>query len=177
MKLPFRGHPFGGGLVLPPLSFALSAAACVEEEQPALLLPHGIEVAWEDAYNQEGDGLGALVPVDAMVYDGATGEALGNMPLIVWTDHEGAWPVPGEGVLLVDPDVETAFWDASSDQFVRLELGDDPLSLVTDATGLARGYLYVDSFGLDQPYEPFEVFVSLDCVAIDTAETIVLHPW
>jgi hypothetical protein len=159
------------------LSFALLAAACVEEEHPALLLPHGIEVAWEDAYNQEDDGLGALVPVDAMVYDGATGEALGNMPLVVWTDHEGAWPVPGEGVLLVDPELEPAFWDASSDQFVRLELGDDPLSLVTDATGLARGYLYVDSFGSAQPYEPIDVFVSMEDSDAETAETIVLHPW
>lgn len=163
--------------LLPPLSFALFAAACVEEEQPALLLPHGIEVAWEDAYNQEDDGLGALVPVDAMVYDGATGEALGNMPLVVWTDHEGAWPVPGEGVLLVDPELESAFWDASSDQFVRLELGEDPLSLVTDATGLARGYLYVDSFGPALPYEPIDVFVSMDDADAEAAETIVLHPW
>lgn len=162
--------------LVPPMSLTLLAAACVEEEQPRLLIPHGIEVAWEEAYNLEGDGLGALVPVDVMVYDGGTGEALGNMPLEVWTEHDGAWPVPAEGVfLVVDPELEPAFWDASSDQFVTLETGDDPLGMMTDSTGLARGYLYVDSFGA--PFEPIDVLVSMDAAEADGAETIVLHPW
>jgi hypothetical protein len=158
----------------------LSLAACVEEEQPRLILPNGIEVAWEDTYNPEGDGLGALVPVDVMVYDGGTGEALSSMPLEVWTDHDGAWPVPAEGVVLVDPDLEPAFWDASSDQFVRLELADDPLGLVTDNSGLARAYVFVDSFG-ETPPDPLDaaidVFVSLDSAGDDDVATIVLHSW
>lgn len=157
-----------------PVSVTLLAAGCVEEEQPRLLIPHGIEVAWEETYNPEGDGNGALVPVDVMVYDGATGEALAHMPLALWTEHDGAWPVPAEGVVLADPELELAFWDASSDQFVTLELGDDPLGLITDPTGLARGYVYVDSFGAAPP---IDVFVSMDVADPDAAETIALHPW
>jgi hypothetical protein len=130
--------------ISPPLALLL-CAACIGEAEPRLLLPDGIEVAWEEAYNLEGDGLGALVPVDVMAYDGATGEPLSDVELAMWTEDDGAWPVPAEGVVLVGPDDTagpelggSAFWDASRDQFVMLELADDPVALATDSSGLAR---------------------------------------
>jgi hypothetical protein len=174
-----------------PASVCLVGAACVDEEQPRLLVPDGIEVAWEEAYNLDGDGLGALVPVDVMAYDGASGEPLAGVELLVWTEGEGAWPVPTEGVWLADPDEESAFWDAARDQFVMLELGDDPLTLVTDASGLARSYIYVDTFELGSPgstgnddgFVPTSAVVAFGPEAgeptsgVAPGENVLLHPW
>jgi hypothetical protein len=172
-------------------SVFLVGAACVDEEEPRLLVPDGIEVAWEDAYNLGGDGLGALVPVDVMAYDGASGEPLAGVELLVWTEDDGAWPVPTEGVWLVDPDEEPAFWDAARDQFVMLELGDDPLTLVTDASGLARSYIYVDTFptssgstGSEEGFVPMSAVVGFSTEAgesrtggVASGEDVLLHPW
>jgi hypothetical protein len=171
-----------------PTVVLLVGAACVDEEEPRLLLPDGIDVAWEDAYNLEGDGLGALVPVDVMAYDGASGEPLAGVELLVWTDGDGAVPVPTDGVWLVDPDEEPAFWDASRDQFVMLELAGDPLSLETDASGFARAYVYVDSFptlagsasaGGADGFAPMSAVVGFgsDPSGEDAGEDILLHPW
>jgi hypothetical protein len=162
-----------------PTVVSLVGVACVDEEEPRLLLPDGIDVAWEDAYNQDGDGLGALVPVDVMAYDGASGEPLAGVELLVWTDEDGAWPVPTEGVWLVDPDAEPAFWDASRDQFVMLELADDPLTLETDASGLARAYVYVDSFPtVADGFAAISAVVGFGADASeDAGEDILLHPW
>jgi hypothetical protein len=168
-------------------SVSLVGVACVDEEQPRLLVPDGIEVAWEEAYNLDGDGLGALVPVDVMAYDGASGEPLAGVELLVWTEDDGAWPVPTEGVWLVDPessDEEAAFWDAARDQFVMLERGDDPLTLVTDASGMARGYVYVDTFPTTADgFVPTSAVVAFDTDGGEpssgdvTGEDVLLHPW
>jgi hypothetical protein len=165
-----------------PASVSLVGAACVDEEQPRLLAPDGIEVVWEEAYNLDGDGLGALVPVDVMAYDGASGEPLAGVELVVWTDGDGAWPVPTDGVWLVDPDVEPAFWDAARDQFVMLELGDDPLTLFTDSSGLARSYIYVDTFPASGSgaagFAPISALVAFGGPeGVATGEDVLLHPW
>jgi hypothetical protein len=149
---------------------ALLLVACVEEaDSSGLLLPEQVQVGWEAEYNARGDGLGALVPVDVMVYDGATGEPRADVEVHVWTDDDAAMPVPVEGVLVLDRDLELGpnreleAWDAEHDQFVALEPV-ELLDLRTDAGGVARLYLFVDAFpegaGPSEPFGPIRVMVS-----------------
>lgn len=134
--------------------FLVLAAAlvggCLEQAEPAeLLLPEPVSVEWEVAYDVEGDGLGALVQVDLMAYDGATGQPLEAIGLTVAAESGAAWPVESEQVVVVDP--EDCFgcellWDAQRDEFLLAPQVNDVLSLTTDEDGLARLYLYVDAF-------------------------------
>lgn len=153
------------------------AAGCYEEEEPRLLLPGEVRVAWETAYNGEEDGLGALVALDVMVYDGASGQPLGDVELLVWTEGDAAWPVPAEAVWVVDPDACDgcdALWDATHDEFVALEPVEGTLVLRTDDRGIARTYLYVDAFpAADADFDPIPVLVSMGA----TDETLLLTPW
>lgn len=150
-----------------PALAALALAACgAEPAEPELLLPDDVDVPWEVAYNATDDGLGALVPVDVMAYDGATGEPLADVKIEVWTEDDGAVAVPVEAVLVyVDadgageqptPDAASdpfVAWDAARDQYIAFDVafdardgGADPIELHTDAGGVARLYLYVDAF-------------------------------
>lgn len=122
--------------------------------EPDLLLPgEELSVEWDEAWNGEGDGLGALVPVDVMVYDGATGEPVEGVQVLISADDDAVIPLPVGGVLLVEDETDPdALWDASRDQYVALRpsaLGWEDLVLETDDGGIARLYLYVDAF----PYE------------------------
>lgn len=133
-----------------PLVPVLVATACiVATEQPELLLPEAVPVEWEESYDAEGDGLGALVPVDLMAYDGATGQPLSSIPLVVYSPSGSAWPVEPDEVVVVDPDDCYGcelLWDAQRDEYLLAPRVSDPLSLRTDEDGMARLYLYVDSF-------------------------------
>ena len=153
-----------------PLALLLAFGCAEEISEPDLLLPTAVSVEWDAAWNGADDGLGALVPVDVMVYDGATGEPVEGVEVLVSAADPGVLPVPVEGVLVVedqtDPD---ALWDASRDQYIALwtapYVGDDDndllsivsdddledgfideLVLETDDGGIARLYLYVDAF-------------------------------
>lgn len=160
----------------------LLGVACGEEEQaPAdLLIPSAVPVAWEDAYNAADDGLGALVPLDVMVYDGATGEPIEDVEVLVSSTDDGAVPIPTDGVVVVvGPDAlveeEPSFpgpspgspdlaWDSARDQYVVLPETDGPtLQLETDETGVARLYLYVDAFPSDgdHAFDDITVVVTL----------------
>jgi hypothetical protein len=139
----------------------LLLAACVEDGGAGLLLPDQVQVGWQPEYNGRGDGLGALVPVDVMAYDPASGEPTPDVTLHVWTDDGAAMPVPTDGVTVLDEDLHpvvgpvlddaaegpTAFeaWDAEHDQFVAVAPADE-LDLRTDGSGVARMYLFVDAF-------------------------------
>lgn len=162
-----------------PAILPLLLAACGTEPSPEaeLLLPDLVSVAWEDAYNARNDGLGALVPVDVMVYDGASGEPLRDVELQVWTDDVAAWPTSAEGVVVVSPTDPTALqatylqvWDASRDQFVAFE-PEDTIDLRTDDGGIARLYVYVDAFpeetsedADESSFGPVRVVVTMDDV-------------
>ncbi len=134
----------------------VALSACAEAEgDPELLLPADLPVAWDASWNERGDGLGALVPVDVMVYDSATGSPMGDVDLALSADGEGAWWVTTEAVEVVEPDACLGceiLWDAARDQFVRIDAVDDPrmtgssIELLTDADGVARLYLVVDAF-------------------------------
>ena len=157
----------------------LFAAACAEEgSDPQLLLPDAVAVAWEPAYDAQGDGLGALVPVDVMAYDGASGEPLGDVELLLWTNDGVAWPVASDQVFVVDPDACPRcelLWDARRDQFLDLVPVVDTLPLSTDADGLARIYVYVDAFPAS---EDGDEFASLPVVVSmgDAEQTFLLLP-
>jgi hypothetical protein len=81
--------------------------ACGQEAVEAeLLLPEEVTVGWDRAYNGRDDGLGALVPVDVMVYEGTTGNPLPGVVVAVWTDDVNAWPVPVDEVWLLPTDAQ-----------------------------------------------------------------------
>lgn len=149
-------------------SFALlvGASGCIDGGEVALdgahlLLPDDLEVHWDEAYNAEQDGLGALVPVDVMAYEPTTGAPLAGVGLMLQPSDSATLALPDDAVLRVEPDGCTdcgVLWDAVRDQYVLL--GDDDetyagaledgwgggLLLSTDADGVARAHLYVDAF-------------------------------
>lgn len=163
-----------------PITAILLGSACVDEVQDAeLLLPGPIDVPWEAAYDGEGDGLGALVPVDVMAYNGTTGQPLTDVELQVWAEAGSAWPVPVDQVVVVEPDDECTecelLWDAGRDEFLHEISVVDILPLSTDADGLARLYLYVDAFpegGDGADFGDLAVLVSMGT----TEETFLLLP-
>ena len=116
--------------------------ACGQEEQ--LLLPDNIEVHWDASFNARGDGLTAVVPVDLMVYDSATGEPLSGVELDLQVSAPDAYLMPTTDVSpLVSkcPDCDV-LWDAYSDDYydVQVELSEDysKLRLEADENGLAH---------------------------------------
>lgn len=135
------------------IAFATSACALDTEDPGAetLLVPTSLELHWSEAFNGLDDGLGAVVPVDVMVYDSATGEPRSGAAIEV---H------PPAGVsVLTDADLARVepescedcalFWDAYRDQYYLVlvdpaELG--AVRLRTDSEGLARAFLVVDMF-------------------------------
>ena len=126
-----------------------------EMEGPQLLTPERVEFYWDQSFNGYDDSLGALVPMDLMVYDGLSGEALRGVSLDI--------SISGGDGLIVEPDsigfvdVEECsecdyLWDSYRDQYFVIPKGEDPASVMsidTDATGLARVYVYVDAFVTD----------------------------
>lgn len=175
----------------------LILSACADNPVGAeLLLPEELSISWESAYNGRDDGLGALVPVDLMVYESTTGDPLPDVAVSAWTDDIAARPVPVEGLRLVsedeleDVDLEAEpasgassrsmrAWDATRDQFVSF-VPVDVLDLRTDEGGVARMYLYVDAFPPRSALEPSDsmgfgpvrVLVSMG----DTEELFWLSP-
>lgn len=165
--------------------------AAVEAE---LLLPEEVSVGWERAYNGRDDGLGALVPVDVMVYEGTTGNPLPGVLVEVWTDDVATWPVPVDEVWLMpaetseelDAEVElpgrVRAWDATRDQFVSFDPVDG-IELVTDEGGVARLYLYVDAFPVseggpseDGTLEDIRVLVSMSTEGDPVLDGLWLTP-
>ncbi len=91
-------------------------AACATNAEPELLVPDAVSVAWSDAYDGTDDGLGAVVPVDVMVYDSATGAALQGVELAIASEHDGTWVVPAGRVVAADtPRPDAAGLDVAAD--------------------------------------------------------------
>ncbi len=128
-------------------------AACSEDGRPAdgaqLLVPDEVEVEWDARLNEADDGLGMLVPVDLMVYEGSTGEPLELVRIEV---DAGGWAT------VLDPDTVEAqhvdcdhcVWDAGRDRYVALSAPEaDRPPLLTDADGMLRLYFWIDTFPTD----------------------------
>jgi len=148
------------------ITLGFLAVGCADDAGPRLLLPNDVEVTWEQAYDREDDGLGALVPVDVMAYDPASGEPLGDVELLLWAEDGVAWPVAGDDVAVVDPDSCPdceLMWDATRDQFLDVVPVAESIALRTDGDGLARLYVFVDTFPAGSaprsPFAPLPVVV------------------
>lgn len=123
---------------------ALALGACGSEEGTQLLVPAQLEFSWNTAYNDEGDGLAAVVPFDVMVYDAESGDALAGMDVELRSDVVAL--MPAELVESAAPDCDTCLWDAESDAYVSLEgEAETPLEVTTDADGIARVHAVVDT--------------------------------
>lgn len=137
-------------VLLPALLFAV---ACSEDGRTAdgaqVLVPDAVDVAWDDRLNATGDGLGMLVPVDVMVYEGTTGEPLELVRLRIETD-DGAILLDPEAVESQPGDCADCVWDAGRDRFLLLpDEASEPAPLLTDADGMARIYVWIDAFPTD----------------------------
>lgn len=98
------------------VALVFGLAACAANAEPDLLVPDTVSVAWSDAYDGTDDGLGAVVPVDVMVYDSATGAALQGVELAIASEHDGTWVVPAGRVVAADaPRPDAAGLDPASD--------------------------------------------------------------
>jgi hypothetical protein len=129
------------------LAAAVLLGACSDEEArlegAQLLAPFSVEFSWNEAYNRPGDALVAVVPVDLMVYDGATGEPV-----------RAALELEASRVAFVDPrhvgagapDCTECVWDAHSDEYLEFPVGalQARMTVETDRDGLARVYAVVD---------------------------------
>lgn len=142
------------GKTLPALLLFSGCFDASEEEGPQLLAPEQVEFYWDSSFNGYEDNLGALVPMDLMVYDGVSGEALEAVRLDIAIAGGEGLVVPPEAVGFLDVE-ECAdcdyLWDSYRDQYFVLPEGDgalaNRLTLETDNTGLARVYVFVDALG------------------------------
>ncbi|MBW1877569.1 MAG: hypothetical protein JRI25_09090 [Deltaproteobacteria bacterium] len=138
-----------------------------------LLVPEDLELHWDASFNRVDDGLAVLLPVDVMVYDGASGEPLDGVALELRGTVPGATLVFPEAVAVVGPEETEAvglWWDAWRDRYFEFDVDEslEPSLLLqteTDATGLARVYVFVDSFPEDDlefgGFAPASVTVSM----------------
>lgn len=181
-------RPLSGAVLLLGTLTACADGDDVSPRGPQLLLPDDVELHWDESFNREADGLGALIAVDVMVYEAGTGAPLEQVEVQLETSDPGTWLLLDDDFLVVAPEVcaDCPFlWDARRDQYFVLRVselhgGDDdavrwwdegaPLEdlhrivLDTDADGLARVYLFVDAFPWDDEaatFEPVSVLVSL----------------
>lgn len=147
------------------LAFAIVASSgCVDDgvapEGARLLLPDAVRVTWDDAFNGVDDGLGTLVPVDLMVYDGATGEPLELVDIRFAALAPAAEILAPSDIDLASGACRTCVWDAGRDRYLGWRVGTS--SAQTDDDGLARVYVWVDAFpSRDGVLAPVEVAVDL----------------
>lgn len=129
-----------------------------------LLVPSDIELHWDGAFNAVQDGLGAVVPVDVMVYDGATGEPREGVGIELATTADSYLLREGE-LTRVDPEscVDCVlFWDAWHDSYYEVDLDRDAARtrVRTDEEGIARVFVLVDAMAPGQEtFAPVEVQV------------------
>lgn len=103
--------------------------ACAEEpEVPSgvanLLVPDDVDLHWDESFNGENDGLGALVPVDVMVYESGTGEPLDAVEIFLEASDQATWVLLDEDFLVVEPGLCVdcpVLWDARRDQYLALQ--------------------------------------------------------
>ena len=149
------------------ISALVLLAACGESLDAQLLVPDDVEVDWDHSFNAMDDGVGALIPIDVMVYDGSTGEPLADTEIELVAE-DGAWLVNAHAVVPVEPDSCGGcvwFWDTWTDRTFAFDAVDPTMQLseVTDRDGIARVYVFVDAFAeVDADVVPLTVEVSAD---------------
>ncbi len=128
-----------------------------------LLVPDDVSVYWDGALNERDDGLGMLLPVDVMVYDGGTGDPVEAAALRFSGDARFARPSMLGFAPLGEP-ADGMWWDAWGDHYFEWTAAPArTLGVETDVTGLARVFVFVDRFpGTDLAgFEPVEIRVEM----------------
>ncbi|MCB9678363.1 MAG: hypothetical protein H6737_24890 [Alphaproteobacteria bacterium] len=154
-----------------PVAAAAMLVACVDDggapEGAQLLVPDRVEVNWDDGFDATGDGVGAMVPVDLMVYEGTTGEPLEAIDLELVTSTDEIELVESESIEVLHSDCTACVWDAMRDRYVGW--ASPTTRTQTDSDGLARVYVWVDSF---PPAEPlyFEVGMGDETAQVEILE-------
>lgn len=148
-----------------------------ESDAPQLLVPDEVEVQWDAPYDGINDGRVALVPVDVMIYGGANGEPLADVNVdvsIAWRDAGLIAPDEVIAVPLTEIDSEDVVWDVWRDRYFSIDHVATSLRVRTDASGLARVYVYADAFpvGTDGAPLPIPVVVSMGI----TDDTFLIVP-
>lgn len=155
-------------------ALALAASACaLDETEPAahtLLVPEDVELHWDAAFNATEDGLGAVIPVDVMVYDGVTGEPREGVMVELQGPVDTYVLTEGE---LVRMDAEECvdcalFWDAFRDHYYAVDIDLDEAVVTrvrTGPEGLARVHVLVDSLAREgDAFSPANMQVTTDSV-------------
>lgn len=163
---------------LPTVAAALLLAACGTEgaSEAQLLVPQDVEIGWDASFNQRDDGRAVLVPIDVMVF-GPAGEPVEGAHIVL-TGSSGATLVRADAIVTLGADdPRDGWWDAWRDRYFLFAPGEEPLPAVdleTDATGLARGWAFVDRFAPAEgsAFAPAVVTVSLG----DAEESLLLLP-
>lgn len=121
-----------------------------------VLTPDDVEVTWDQSFNRVDDGVGALVPVDVLVYEGVTGAPLEAVEVevrvddlaLVFPHHEVVWLDDADDRISSDDARldDTVTWDVWLDRWIELGPAGSSLTLTTDSDGLVRFYVYADAF-------------------------------
>ncbi len=135
--------------------------------------PEDVELAWNVAYNEVDDGIGALILLDFFVFSGETGLPMDNIKVEILTSWGGAYLIPKTAVKIVPPpedlDLEDCDanadgaidedapdacswnWDTSGDQYFELatEFADayhpNYMEAKSNEHGVLRVWTYVDA--------------------------------
>lgn len=169
-------------LALPLVALSLAPACGFDGDVsgPQLLVHDAVEVHWDRSFDALDDGVVALVPIDVMVYDGATGLALSDVALD-FQALAGASVVLPADVWPTDPQSETidaSVWDAWRDRYFVVDESamSDVVRVRTDGSGLARVYVLADAFpagtSAEQEFDAIPVVVSMGV----TDDTVMLVP-
>ena len=129
----------------------LAAAGCdvdVDAEgRVRILPPDDVAFVWDVSMNAQDDGMGALVPLDVLVYDRHTGEPMRDVEVDVTIEHGVL--LPEDGLMLFrEASCATcvSFWDAQLDRTVLLDETDGVSSgvFLSDGDGMVRLYAVMD---------------------------------
>lgn len=155
-------------------SMLLTLVACARDEAQ-VLVPEDVEIAWDASYNGYDDGIGAVVPVDIMVYEAATGEPVDFVDLEVRAADEGVLLFLPEALVPCElEDDRELLWDVRQDMAYELvEADEGPVALRTDSDGLARVGVLVDAFPLTEVGDFDAVTVSISTELGDESFSLV----
>jgi hypothetical protein len=132
---------------------AAMLVACVDDggapEGAQLLVPDEVGVYWDDGFDGTDDGVGSLVPVDLMVYEGLTGEPLEAIDLDLAASTDDLTLIASDALEVVGSDCRECVWDATRDRYLAWNA--ESAATRTDSDGLARIYVWVDHFPAGEP--------------------------